>query len=250
MDSVEQVRRKFEMLSAVDERMTRLWAAAEAKALGQGGSAVVTAATGIRGKRIWLGKRDLAELEQDRPTEKPSEQRIRRPGAGRKRLTDADPALLQDLQSLVDPVTRGDPMSPLRWTTKSTTKLAEELRGMAHQVGPRTVASLLRHLGYSLQAPKKTLEGRQHPDRNAQFEHINARVQEFQDRAQPAISVDTKKKELVGDFKNGGREWQPKGEPVPVRVHDFMDKELGKVAPYGIYDILSGNPRRSFERAS
>jgi len=223
--------------SVMDERVTRFWAAAEAEVLGHGGSAIVTAATGIRSKRIWMGKRDLAELSGTPPTEKPKEQRIRRPGAGRKRLVDTDPMVLADLQSLVDPVTRGDPMSPLRWTTKSTTKLADELRRMGHRVGPRTVAALLKHLGYSLQAPRKTTEGRQHPDRNAQFERINANVKVFQELGQPAISVDTKKKELVGDFKNGGREWQPKGEPVPVRVHDFVDKDLGKAAPYGIYDI-------------
>jgi Rhodopirellula transposase DDE domain len=238
MEFVEQIRRKFEMLRAVmDERVTRLWAAAEAVALGPGGSAIVTAATGIRSKRIWLGKRELAELSGTPPTEKPREQRIRRPGAGRKRLVDTDPTLLVDLESLVDPVTRGDPMSPLRWTTKSTTKLADELERMDHRVGPRTVAGLLKHLGYSLQAPKKTTEGRQHPDRNAQFERINANAKVFQQLGQPVISVDTKKKELVGDFKNGGREWQPKGEPVPVRVHDFIDEKLGKAAPYGIYDI-------------
>ena len=145
---------------------------------------------------------------------------------------------MQALESLVDPVTRGDPMSPLRWTCKSTQKLSEELRRRNHPVGPRTVASLLRHAGYSLQANRKTREGKQHPDRNAQFEYINRQVELFQKQRKPTISIDTKKKELVGDFANGGREWQPQGRPEEVRVHDFKDKELGKAIPYGIYDML------------
>jgi hypothetical protein len=242
IEQVESIRLKFELLRHVmDERMTRLWAAAEARALGFGGGAIVTAATGIRSKRISQGQHDLDELEAAPPTDKPREQRIRRPGAGRKPLTEKDPTLLEDLESLVDPVTRGDPESPLRWTSKSTEKLAEELLAMGHQVSPRTVASLLGDLDYSLQANKKTTEGKQHPDRNAQFEHINAQAEAFQERGQPVISVDTKKKELVGDFKNGGQEWQPKGEPVPVRVHDFLDKKLGKAIPYGVYDIGRNN---------
>jgi hypothetical protein len=237
-DEVESIRLKFELLRHVmDERMTRLWAASEAQALGFGGGAIVTAATGIRSKRIWLGKRDLDEIEASPPADKPREQRIRRPGAGRKPLIEKDPTLLEHLESLVDPVTRGDPESPLRWTSKSTEKLAAELRVMGHQVSPRTVGYLLHDLGYSLQANKKTIEGNQHPDRNAQFEHINAQAETFQANGHPVISVDAKKKELVGDFKNGGRDWQPKGEPLPARVHDFMDKELGKAIPYGVYDI-------------
>jgi hypothetical protein len=238
VDVVDQVRKKFEMLRGVmDERMTRLWAAAEAIALGPGGSAVVTRATGIRDKRISDGKRDLADLAATPPRERPREQRIRRPGAGRKRLVDTDPGLLSDLEALIDPATRGDPESPLRWTTKSTAKLADELRRAGHRVGPRTVASLLHRLGYSLQAPKKTIEGAQNPDRNAQFEHIAATTLAFQAAGQPVVSVDTKKKELVGDFHNKGREWQLQGEPVPVRVHDFIDAKLGKAIPYGVYDI-------------
>ena len=237
-DEVESVRLKFDLLRHVmDERMTRLWAAAEARALGVGGGVIVTRATGIRSKRISQGQHDLDELETAPPTEKPREQRVRRPGAGRKPLTETDPTLQEDLESLVDPVTRGDPESPLRWTSKSTEKLARELEGMGHRVSARKVGYLLHDLGYSLQANKKTLEGQQHPDRNAQFEHINAQAQNFLERGQPVISVDTKKKELVGDFKNGGLEWQPKGEPVPARVHDFVDKTLGKAIPYGIYDI-------------
>jgi hypothetical protein len=238
IDDVESVRLKFELLRHVmDERMTRLWAAAEARALGVGGGVIVTNATGIRSKRISHGQRDLDEIETAPPTEKPREQRVRRLGAGRKPLTETDPTLQDHLESLVDPVTRGDPESPLRWTSKSTEKLARELGAMGHRVSARKVGYLLHDLGYSLQANKKTLEGKQHPDRNAQFEHINAQAKAFQERGQPVISVDTKKKELVGEFKNGGLEWQPKGDPVPARVHDFVDKTLGKAIPYGIYDV-------------
>jgi len=238
IDVVESIRLKFELLRHVmDERMTRLWAAAEARALGFGGGAIVTKATGIRSKRISEGQQDLDEIEAAPPTEKARDQRVRRPGAGRRPLIEKDPTLLEHLESLVEPVTRGDPESPLRWTSKSTEKLATELRVMGHQVSPRKVGYLLHDLGYSLQANKKTIEGNQHPDRNAQFEHINAQAEAFQERGQPVISVDTKKKELVGDFKNGGREWQPKGKPVPTRVHDFIDEKLGKAIPYGVYDI-------------
>ena len=237
-EPVEQIRRKFEALSLVmDERMARLWAAAEAEALGPGGGAIVTAATGIRSKRLWQGKLDLADLRAHPPKLRPRKQRVRRAGGGRKRLVDTDPELLGALESLVGPTTRGDPESPLRWTTKSTANLAQELRNQGHEVGERTVAALLKRAGYSLQANKKTTEGKQHPERNAQFEHINAQAQLFQDRGQPVLSVDTKKKELIGDFKNVGREWQRKGEPVNVRGHDFADPELGKANPYGIYDV-------------
>lgn len=234
---VEQVRVRFELLRRVmDERMTRLWAAAEAVALGRGGGAVVTAATGILHKRIWHGKRDLKELAEDCAVESPRRQRIRRPGGGRKRLTATDPTLKSDLEALVDPDTRGDPESPLRWTTKSKAKLALELKKQGHAVSATVVGELLHELGYSLQATRKEKEGAQHPDRNAQFEHINEQVKTFGERGQPVVSVDTKKKELIGDFKNAGQEWQPKGSPELVRVHDFIDKELGKAIPYGVYD--------------
>jgi hypothetical protein len=222
----------------MDERMTRLWAAAEAEAFGRGGTAAVTKATGILGKRIWVGKADLAELRASPPTEPPREQRIRRPGAGRKRIEEHDPELVKALDALIDPVTRGDPQSPLRWTCKSTRKLAKELTAQGHAVGATKVRELLSSAGYSLQANRKTLEGAQHPDRNAQFEQINRQVKAFQAKEQPVISVDTKKKELVGDFKSVGREWQRRGEPVPVQVHDFLDAELGKAIPYGVYDLL------------
>ena len=196
------IRLKFELLRPVmDERMTRLWAATEARALGFGGGEIVTAATGIRGKRIWLGKRDLDEIAAMPPKAKPRDQRIRRPGAGRKTLTEKVPKLLEDLESLVDPVTRGDPESPLRWTSKSAAKLATELKAMGHQVSPSTVSKLLHDLEYSLQANRKTTEGNQHPDRNAQFEHINAQAKAFLAREQPVISVDTKKKSWWGTSK-------------------------------------------------
>ena len=230
---------KFEALSPVmDERLTRLWAAAEAEAYGRGGPAAVTKATGILGKRILAGRRDLAALRASPPTEPAQEQRIRKPGAGRKRLEDTQPGLVEALDALIDPSTRGDPESPLRWTCKSTRRLAEELTTQGFQISPTKVGELLAADGYSLQANSKTREGSQHPDRNAQFERINRQVKTFQGKGQPVVSVDTKKKELVGDFKNVGREWQRRGEPVPVRVHDFLDKELGKAIPYGVYDLL------------
>jgi Rhodopirellula transposase DDE domain len=165
---------------------------------------------------------------------------VRSPGGGRRTLTQSDPGLLEALERLIDPATRGDPMSPLRWTCKSTAKLAEELTRQNHPVSDRTVAMLLKQSGYSLQANRKSREGSSHPDRNAQFEYINRQVRAFQKRQQPVVSVDTKKKELVGEFKNPGEEWQPQGQPQPVNVHDFPDNKLGKAIPYGVYD-LAGN---------
>ncbi len=236
---VEEIAKKFCWLApTLDERQTRLWLAAEARALGWGGIAAVTKATGILGKRIGIGLRELQELEIALPEQPAVSQRIRRPGAGRKPVTEKDLTLLHDLESLIDPVTRGDPESPLRWTTKSVRKLAAELNEMGHAVGKQTVCELLNDLGYSLQSLRKTREGSSHPDRNAQFEHINRRVKAFQAQSQPVISVDTKKKELIGDFRNGGKEWQRAGEPEPVRVHDFIDHQLGKAIPYGVYDVV------------
>jgi Rhodopirellula transposase. len=220
----------------MSEKLRRLWAGAEAQTLGRGGIAAVSQATGLSRATIGSG---LRELKQGGTRPVP-ETRVRRKGGGRKALTESDPAVLTDLEELVEPSTRGHPQSALRWTCKSTTKLAEELRRRGHRIGPRTVAELLHALDYSLQANRKTREGSSHPDRNAQFEHINRRIQIFQQRGQPVVSVDTKKKELVGDFKNGGQEWQPKGAPEPVRVHDFIDKKLGKAIPYGVYDV-AGN---------
>jgi hypothetical protein len=236
--TIEGIRQKFLGLSPVmDERMRRQWAATEAATLGWGGITTVAEATGLSWKTIKAGMREL-DHRAAHPDE-PVADRIRRRGAGRKRLAETDPQLLQALEALVDPLTRGDPESPLRWTCKSTAKLAEELTRQKHPVSDRTVAMLLKKAGYSLQANRKTREGNQHPDRNAQFEQINAQVVAFHKQRQPVISVDTKKKELVGDFKNAGREWCPQGRPENVRVHDFKDKQLGKAIPYGIYDLAS-----------
>ena len=227
---------RYRSLSVLmDERMRRQWAAAESRSYGWGGVRAVGGVIGMSPNTIRKG---LAELTvRDENPEAPVESGQRRSGAGRKKHTEADPELLQALESLVEPTTRGDPQSPLRWTLKSTTQLAQELTRQKHPVSPRTVGRLLNDLEYNLQGNRKTLEGSAHPDRNAQFENINASVKRFQQRGQPVISVDTKKKELVGAFKNGGREWQPKGEPEKVKVHDFLDIELGKAIPYGVYDI-------------
>ena len=232
-----QIQRKYQLLAPeFDERHRRQWAAAEARELGWGGVSLVAQATGLSRPTISAGMRDLDRTPTQRTVEAA---RIRRPGGGRRPVTETDPALMAALELLLDPVTRGDPESPLRWTCKSTRRLAEELTRQNHRVGPRTVAALLHAAGYSLQANRKTREGIAHPDRNAQFEYINASVARSITRGQPAISVDTKKKELVGDFKNGGREWHPRGKPDEVRVHDFVDKTLGKAIPYGVYDMLN-----------
>jgi Rhodopirellula transposase DDE domain len=229
---VEAIAQRFGLLAPVmDERRRRLLAAAEAVALGRGGIARVARATGMSPRVIGAG---VAEWRSPDPW---AVGRVRRPGGGRKRRVDTDPTLLADLERLVDPVTRGDPESPLRWTSKSVRTLAAELGRLGHRAGRNLVAELLHELGYSLQAPRKTLEGGEHPDRDAQFAHINARVQEQLAAGEPAVSVDTKKKELVGPFKNGGREWQPVGQPEAVRVHDFVDPRLGRVSPYGVYDL-------------
>src|SRR6516165_10813255 len=235
--TIARIRRKYQMLlPEMDERRRRQWAAAEARELGWGGVSLVARATGLSRPTITAGLRELDQPSAERAAQAG---RVRRPGGGRRPLTATDPGLRAALESLLEPVTRGDPKSPLRWTCKSTRRLAEELTRQGHPVGPRTVAALLHGAGYSLQANRKTREGLAHPDRNAQFEYINASVARFLMRGQPAISVDTKKKELVGDFKNGGREWRPQGEPEEVRIHDFQDKELGKAIPYGVYDITN-----------
>ena len=223
------------LVSVLDERTRRQWAAAEAKAYGWGGIRAVRTASGMSANTIRKGLWELSEREAD-PQAEPSG-RVRREGGGRKRQTVRDPSLQATLEQLIEPVTRGDPQSPLRWTCKSTTRLASELTEQGHPVSASTVGRLLIAAGYSLQSNRKTKEGTNHPDRNAQFEHLNATVQDFQHRGQPVISVDTKKKELVGEFRNGGREWQPQGEPVEVLIHDFMDKDLGKAIPYGVYDL-------------
>jgi transposase len=234
LSSQSALRVKYQTLQrGLDERSLRLCAAADAKMLGYGGVSLVARASGLSRTTIHAGQSEsvgggmLIEPKQG----------VRREGGGRKALTQKQPKLLEDLDRLLDPSTRGDPMSPLRWTCKSTPKLAEELRARGHRVSQTTVWRLLEELGYSMQSNRKSREGSDHPDRNAQFEFINESVKDFLARSLPVISVDTEKKELVGRFKNGGREWEKKGEPVEVNVHDFPDKELGKAIPYGIYDV-------------
>jgi Rhodopirellula transposase DDE domain len=217
----------------LDERARRRFAAAEALAAGRGGVTAVARVTGMARSTI---DRGLSELRGETVTAAAPD-RIRRKGGGRKPLVVTDPTLLSDLKYLVEPATRGDPMAPLLWTAKSLRRLAAGLRGLGHRICHNVVADLLRDMGYSLQANRKTREGTNHPDRDAQFGYINDQVKQALAASEPAISVDTKKKELVGDFKNGGREYRPKGEPEPVRVHDFIIPELGRAAPYGVYDI-------------
>jgi hypothetical protein len=229
--AIEQIETKYRSLASVlDERARRHWAATEARAYGWGGVSAVMSPNTIR--------KGLAELaaRQGRSDAEVSS-RLRKPGGGRKRLTETDPQLSVELDRLVAPLTRGDPQSALRWTCKSTSHLARALSQQGHPISARAVAQLLHTAGYSLQGNRKTLEGSAHPDRNAQFEHINAKVKRFQQRGQPVISVDTKKKELVGPYKNAGREWQRTGEPERVDIHDFPDPELGKVIPYGVFDL-------------
>jgi transposase len=228
---LKTLRQKFSALSpALNERSRRLWAATEAKAIGHGGIAWVERAVGISRSTI---SRGIQELTQE-PLETA---RIRRPGGGRKKTAEKDPRLWTDLEALVEPTVSGDPESPLQWTSKSVRKLAAELQSMGHSVSHRMIADLLHDAGYSLQGNRKTLEGTTHPDRDAQFRYLNGQVRRFQRFHQPVISVDAKKKELVGDFKNAGKEWCPKGEPEQVRVHDFVIAEKGKAIPYGVYDL-------------
>ena len=232
-----QIRRKFRALAPeMDERRRRQWAAAEARDVGWGGVSLVARATGVSRPTILAGLRELRLLAKARAT---AAHRIRRAGGGRRAVTETDPQLLRALMALIEPTTRGDPESPLRWTCKRTATLAAELTRQHHPVSDRTVATLLKQAGYSLQANRKTREGTSHPDRDVQFHYLNEGVQQCLRDGQPAISVDTKKKELVGDFKNGGRAWRPRGEPTKVRVHDFLDKRLGKAIPYGVYDLLN-----------
>jgi len=234
---VGRIRRKYLTLRVeMDERRRRQWAAAEARELGRGGVSAVARATGLSRTTITAGLRELKLPARQRAVET---LRVRRPGGGRKPLSQSDPQLWAALESLIEPTTRGDPESPLRWTCKSLRRLADELARQDHPAAPNTVAALLKGAGYSLQGNRKTREGESHPDRDAQFRYINEQVRQGLDRGQPVISVDTKKKELVGDFKNGGREWRPQGRPEDVRVHDFLDKTLGKAIPYGVYDLCN-----------
>src|SRR5487761_1584594 len=216
----------------LDERQRRLWLGVEAQAIGGGGVAGIARATGADGKTVSRGQAELGSGAEPGG-------RVRGPGGGRPGLAGRDAGLIPALEALVDPETRGDPMSPLRWTAKSTANLAGELTRQGHQVTARTVARLLAGAGYSLQGNAKTVEGKQHPDRDAQFRYINAQVTAFQAGGSPVISVDAKKKENVGNFKNGGAEWAPGGQPERVSVHDFADEELGKAVPYGIYDLTA-----------
>jgi Rhodopirellula transposase DDE domain len=228
---VEGVADKYEALRPhLDERQRRLLLGAEARQLGRGGITAVAAATGVHPDTVARG---VGELD-GAPT---PQRRVRSPGGGRKRLAESDPQLAAELKALVDPETRGDPMSPLVWTTKSTRHLAGALTRMGHPVSDRTVGRLLAGMGFSLQGNAKVVEGSQHADRDAQFRYLNSQVREHLAAGQPVVSVDTKKKELVGEFKNGGREYQPAKQPERVNVHDFPDKELGKAIPYGVYDV-------------
>ena len=232
METSDAIRQRFTLLTGhIDERTRRLLAAVEALTLGRGGVTAVARATGMSQVTIQQGIKELQQPEQL------TSGRVRKPGGGRKSTVSQDPTLLQDLESLIEPVTRGDPESPLRWTCKSLRKLAAELQQLGHQVSYVLVGDLLHTLKYSLQANRKTLEGGNHPDRDAQFAYLNQQAQTYLEAGDPVISVDAKKKELVGDFKNGGRELRPQGDPEQVRVYDFVDKELGRATPYGIYDL-------------
>jgi transposase len=239
MADITTIEAKFQALSnRLDEAALRVWAAAEARSLGRGGVTAVAKAIGMSRTTIHAGLSELkaTALPVSKSNTRP---RVRSVGGGRKKLADKDASLLVALDRLVEPMSRGDPMSPLRWTCKSTYQLSDELNRQGHEVGQRTVCDLLSQMGFSLQSTRKTREGGKHEDRNAQFMHIAKTVADYQSSSDPVISVDTKKKELIGDFKNAGKEWQPAGKPEEVRVYDFIDTELGKVAPYGIYDLTT-----------
>jgi len=233
-DLVESLARRFEAVRPhLSELQRRLWLGAEAAELGDGGVTVVAQAAGVAPDTVRRGRTEAQGLDAA------SVVKSRRPGGGRKRAEEHDSELMAALEALIDPVTRGDPMSPLRWTSKSTRTLARTLTEDGHRVSDFVVRRLLHEMGYSLQANAKTTEGGQHPDRDAQFGYLNDQAQSHMDASNPVISVDTKKKELVGDYKNGGREWSPAGEPVKVKVHDFIDPTLGKANPYGVYDLAA-----------
>ena len=235
------IAKKYKQLrDHLDERARRLWAAAEAGAIGRGGVSAVHRATGMARSTIEQGLHDMAESSLRTAAKgSPKRTRWRAPGGGRKRTSEVDATLLKDLETLVHSGARGDPMSPLRWTCKSVRKLAAELQAMSHSTSHRMVAAMLHAEGYSLQANLKTKEGSKHEDRDAQFRHLSERVRQRQAAGQPVISVDTKKKELIGDFKNSGREWHPRGQPEEVRVHDFVIPALGRANPYGVYDLAA-----------
>jgi transposase len=245
VNDARAIEEKYRALAGrLDEATLRLWAAVEARTLGRGGVSTVAKAIGMSRTTIYSGLQELVSapaLASPPPVVVgvPAKRRIRAEGGGRKRLTDKDSTLLNALDALVEPTARGDPQSPLRWTCKSTPRLAQELAEQGHPISQRSVCDLLAQLDYSLQSTRKTREGGNHPDRDAQFNHIACMAAQYQAAGDAVISVDTKKKELVGDFKNGGKEWQRKGEPEEVRVYDFIDPALGKVAPYGVYDVAA-----------
>ena len=245
MSTIEALRTKFEaLIPYLDEKLRRLWAASEAVALGKGGIKTVAFATGLSCNTIRTGIKELQiPFKSNNPVKLGMKitPKVRKPGGGRKKVTETTPSLMEDLDKLIDPATRGDPCSPLRWTSKSTSKLARTLVKLGHKISARTVAKLLHQLGYSLQSNRKTAEGSSHQDRDAQFQYINELVLDFQGRDQPVISVDTKKKELIGNYKNNGSEWQRTREPVNVKVHDFPDPDKGKIIPYGIYDLTENS---------
>jgi Rhodopirellula transposase DDE domain len=235
--AMDAVRTKYQLLQPLmTERLRRQWAAGEAASLGRGGVSLVAEATGLSRTTIWAGRRELRR-RADRPQDDLAPERVRAPGGGRHLVERDDSAILTDLRALVESSTRGDPQSPLCWTSKSTRRLAEELRGRGHAVSHQTVAALLSDLGYSLQANRKTKEGQDHPDRDAQFEYINQQVRAFQVEGQPVVSVDAKKKELIGDYRNSGREWRRRGKPEEVLAKDFLDEQLGKAIPEGVSDL-------------
>jgi transposase len=231
---VKQIEIKYKHLNPfLNERSRRLWAATEASALGYGGILAIHRATGVSQNTIRAGLKELNTAS----TFLPSPAQIRQTGGGRKRVEEREPSILEALEQLVEPSSRGEPECCLRWTCKSVNQLANALQGQGYSVCAMTVYTLLREMGYSLQSNRKIQEGKQHPDRDRQFQHIAQQVKAFQNRHRPAISIDTKKKENIGQFKNGGQEWHPKGEPIPVKTHDFPDQTLGKAIPYGIYDL-------------
>jgi len=234
---MEVVRTKYQLLQPLmTERLRRHWAACEAASLGRGGMSLVAQATGLSRTTIWAGQRELRR-RADQPQDDLAPERVRALGGGRHLVEQDDSTILTALRALVESSTRGDPESPLCWTSKSTRKLAEELCAQGHAVSHQTVAALLSDWGYSLQANRKIKEGQDHPDRDAQFEYINQQVRTFQGKGQPVVSVDAKKKELIGDFRNPGREWHRRGRPEEVRAKDFLDKQLGKAIPEGVYDL-------------
>lgn len=230
---VKQIETKYKHLSPVlNERSRRLWAASEAEVLGYGGIVALHRATGLSQNTIRAGLKEIRDGSTDLPAEQ-----IRHTGGGRKRVEEREPLILEALDNLVEPTSRGEPECPLRWTCKSVNQLAEALQNQGYPICAMTVYTLLVEMGYSLQSNRKTLEGKQHPDRDGQFQHIAKQVNRFQQQHRPVISIDTKKKENLGPFKNSGQEWQPKGGPTPVKTHDFPDKTQGKAIPYGIYDL-------------